>query len=351
MDDGLRYSLSEAQHERIFQNDIRPVYLRTGNPLPSAPAAIILGGQPGSGKSGLLVAADKQLRQDGRTVVINGDDLRSFHPAYGRLQTEDPTNAARHTDRDSGRWVEKLINAVAAERVNMVIESTMRRPEVFRGTARGLLAKGYHVEAHALAVPEPLSWQGVHLRYERMLSQGNAARFTVREAHDAGAAGMLNTLRAIEQDRLAHRVQISTRDKRVLYDNRLVDDTWQQPPNAAGVVVVERRRMRNPEEQREVAATWKTIIGLMTERAAGPPAIHQVRRTAQADARRSSEAQTANLDLAARPPTLFAARLRTWRESRQAEKANLAGPQKPDKKAKQEDRPAPRTSRSSDPSP
>lgn len=200
-------------------------------------------------------------------------------------------------------------------------------------------------------MPEPLSWQGVHLRYERMLSQGAAARFTVREAHDAGANGMLDTLRSIEQDRLADRIQISTREKQVLYDNRLVDDIWQQAPRAADVVLAERRRPRTPEEQREVATTWQSIVGMMTERAADPVAIDQVRQIARADATRFSEPQITSLDLAARPPTPFVERLQAWRESRRAEQANHSEPPKPSEDARHEDRPASGTSRSSDPSP
>jgi len=206
----LRYALTDEQHERIFQRLVLPTMLPPSGSVVS-PVAVILGGQPGAGKTRLLNTAARELQMRGPLAVINGDDLRSFHPACPALQRDDPLNAAHLTDHDSGRWVEKLIAAARDRRVNLVIESTMRRPEVFICTGGQLLAAGYQVEAWAMAVPERLSWQGVHQRYEAMLAAGSAARFTVREAHDAGAAGMLDTLGRIEQDGLAGRVMVGTR--------------------------------------------------------------------------------------------------------------------------------------------
>ena len=189
-DDPLRHALPEAEHERIFRQRIVPSLFDRTRPV-DTPTAIILGGQPGAGKTAIQMRARKDLEQLGSTVVISGDDLRSFHPAYARLQRSAPATAAFHTDRDSGRWVEMAITEAIDHKVNIVIESTMRDPLVLESTAAKLRANGYQIEARALAVNERLSWQGVHQRYEAMMAAGRAARFTVRASHDAGAAGML----------------------------------------------------------------------------------------------------------------------------------------------------------------
>ncbi len=113
-DDRLRYALADDSHEHIFQRRVLPRLLPVSG-SGGVPIAVILGGQPGAGKTRLLHDASNELRAIGATVVINGDNLRSFHPAYARLQQSDPLSAARYTDHDSGRWVEKLI-AAAQER-------------------------------------------------------------------------------------------------------------------------------------------------------------------------------------------------------------------------------------------
>ncbi|MGK9086593.1 zeta toxin family protein [Brucella intermedia] len=108
------YALSEAQHERIFRNIIVNDYFAPEAKASIRPTDIILGGQPGAGKTSLLKPAERDLNALGNTITINGDDLRVFHPQYRSLQEKDAENAARYTDLDSGRWVEKLIAEDAA---------------------------------------------------------------------------------------------------------------------------------------------------------------------------------------------------------------------------------------------
>ena len=266
-DDRLRHALPEETHERIFRQAIVPDVLPASAPLVS-PTAVILGGQPGAGKTALLHQATQDLARLGPTVVINGDDFRSYHPSYGELQRTDPLNAARYTDHDSGRWVEKLIAAAQEQRVNLVIESTMRRPEVFVRTGGQLRAAGYGLEARAMAVPERLSWQGVHHRYEAMLAAGGSARFTARDAHDAGASGMVETLARIERDRLADRVLLSTRAGTVIYDNALDGAAWRQPAAAAERLLEERSRPRTPAELGAIERGWVGVIDSMQRRQA-----------------------------------------------------------------------------------
>ncbi len=338
-DDRLRHALPEDRHEHIFQRRVLPSLLPVSG-SGGVPIAVILGGQPGAGKTRLLNDASSELQAIGATVVINGDNLRSFHPAYARLQETDPLNAARYTDHDSGRWVEKLIAAAQERRVNLVIESTMRRPDVFIRTGGELRSAGYQIEARALAVPERLSWQGVRQRYEATLAVAGAARFSAREAHDAGAAGMLDTLGRIEQDRLADRVLITTRTGAVLYDNRLENGTWREAPRAAEVVQAERSRPRTSEELREVERVWSGILESMRDRRAPADELARVRRQATEDLQvfqaqasplhgaPSRGALGSALDALARherqaalpdtPHTPLAERLRSWQEAKAA---------------------------------
>lgn len=277
------YALSEQQHERIFRQVIIGDYFASGDAPSPYPTAVILGGQPGAGKTALLDPAYKDLCAIGPTVVINGDDLRSFHPEYQRLQSKDPENASQLTNHDSGRWVEKLIAEGIERRVNLVIESTMRNPEVFSMTSERLREGGYNVEARAIAVNERVSWQGVHTRYEGMIASGALPRFTVREAHDAGVNGMLVTLRRIEDDKLANRVLIGTRGGAVIYDNRLEEGVWQAPPGAVRVVEHERNRARTAFELEAFSADWQMVLSKMDRRHASQVEVDTVRDTAIQD--------------------------------------------------------------------
>ena len=52
----------------------------------AAPELIMVGGQPGAGKTAATVQAVRDLMRHGDGVAyINGDELRPFHPQYAAL--------------------------------------------------------------------------------------------------------------------------------------------------------------------------------------------------------------------------------------------------------------------------
>lgn len=259
MPDPKGYALSEVQHETIFRRDVIPEYFSDLPAAPHQPTAVILGGQPGSGKSALLDRATQDLQASGATVVINGDDFRAFHPAYTHLQRTDPENAAFFTDRDSGLWVEKTIAHAKSLGVNVVIESTMRNPATFEKTSESLRDAGYRIEARAMAVPAAESWQGVHLRYEGMLERGEQGRFTKREAHDAGYVGVPLTLQAIQKNGWADRISLEVRSGEIIYDNRQSQGRWMSQLQASEVLERERSRPRTTAEIQQHEHRWQKI--------------------------------------------------------------------------------------------
>ena len=259
MADRQKFALTDKEHQKIFEKLVVPVYFSDIGKHPDEPSAVILGGQPGAGKSALLDRATADLEATGSTVVINGDDFRIFHPAYARLQQDDPENAAYFTDHDSGRWVEKTIEHGKTLGVNLVIESTMRNPDTFEKTSENLRKSGYMVEARAMAVPAAESWQGVHMRYEEMLARGEQGRFTKREAHDAGYEGVPRTLEAIEKNAWADRVTLENRSGAIIYENHRKDGQWANEPGARSALEAERTRPRSVEEADQYAQRWKLV--------------------------------------------------------------------------------------------
>lgn len=75
MDEANRYQLSPEAHERIFREEIIPE-LTAGLRGADQPAAVVLGGQPGAGKSAMQSAAEKEFHSRGGALAIVGDDLR-----------------------------------------------------------------------------------------------------------------------------------------------------------------------------------------------------------------------------------------------------------------------------------
>jgi hypothetical protein len=123
-----RYRLSPDKHRAIYESRIAPLLFAQAAPV-ARPTALVLGGQPGAGKSALLASAHAEFDRHGGLIEIIGDDLRAFHPRYSELQRQDDRTAAFFTDRDSGRWIEMAIADAAARRCNVAVEGTMRLPD------------------------------------------------------------------------------------------------------------------------------------------------------------------------------------------------------------------------------
>jgi len=211
-------------------------------------------------------------------VQIEGDALRDYHPEYARLMLKDDSTAAFYTDRDSGRWVEKAIAYAKEQRVNLVIEGTMRNPDVVASTMKSLREAGYEIDARALAVNWQLSEQGIIQRYEHQKADRGVGRMTTPEAHKAAYDGMLNTLERIEREKLADRVTIYRRGNEAIYTNTLENGQWTHEPHARTAVEAERERPMTFLERKEYASGFDKIADMLSrpERQASVNEVRQI---------------------------------------------------------------------------
>ena len=181
----MKYSLelSDSQKERIFEK-IKKKYTREQFPS-SNPQGVILGGQPGSGKSGL----PKQIIQEFKEafIFISTDDLRLYHPAYESLQQNPETvqNAANDVSIYANYWTEKLIKYCIENKYNLIIDSTLGgKVQSNYDTIDMFIENGYQVHLRVMSVPAIISKLSIFLRYEEQLTEKGFARWTRMEDHD-----------------------------------------------------------------------------------------------------------------------------------------------------------------------
>lgn len=260
--------LTEAENERIFQRRVLPAFIAAeqGSPLPKAREAVVLGGQPGSGKTGQLEASAANLKTRGATWVINGDDFYAFHPAYRELQRKHGAEAAHMVKDEASVLVKKTMEAAKERGVNIVFESTMRQPEVVQSTLQGLRDKGYSVHAKVLAVKEQASWQGNHMRFETLSLHGAYPRLTSRDTHDAGVKGVLKTIAGIEHKGLADRLTVHQRNGKVIHDSEQQQYKSASKSPASDAIVKERDRQWSTTEVARHTKNWQTIEALAVKR-------------------------------------------------------------------------------------
>ena len=230
------------------------------------PKAILLGGQPGSGKSALAAEAAREFRGNGGAVVIDADRMREENPRYKQLSKEDPQNAADRTHKEAGEWATRLTMAAVDGRRNLVVDGTMRSPENIRELTNRLKENGYEVEARVMAVNPETSMTRARLRFEEQVAERGTGRFVNREQHDAAYTGMVESVRTLEREKLADTVRLYDANQRPVYENKLERGEWQKSPEAAQALQQERSREWTHAERRDYVSALYEINTLAKQR-------------------------------------------------------------------------------------
>lgn len=259
------FQLEPGKHAALYQKIERQHFIGT-QPV-DRPQAIILGGQPGAGKSGLLEASKHDFA-DQNVVTINGDELRYYHPQYRAIQKADERRFAELTDPHARLWTKQLFDRTIDTHRNVVFEGTMREVGPITETMRRLRRAGYFVVARVIAASARDSMAGIHRRYEEQKAAKGFGRWSNVQAHDEAYQGMPVTVECIEQHQLADRLEVYDRRGRAIYENSLSGHDWARQPAARAAIEAERQRQLSPDECLQTQAEWATILAMMASRRA-----------------------------------------------------------------------------------
>lgn len=213
------------------------------------PVVVIVGGQPGAGKTDVADLVQAALDRRGGAVRVCRDLYKAAHPRYGALLAADVRTAGVKVRPDTRRWQAVVEDYVRTHRFDAVVESALADAGDFRTSAAAYRRAGHRIEVVAVATAEALSQLGIVDRFLTEAVDGGG-RYVSWENHDSCAGGMLATLAVIEAEQLADRITVVRRDGTVLYDNEVTDGTWRRRPAADRAVSYERSR---PWTARETA--------------------------------------------------------------------------------------------------
>jgi hypothetical protein len=218
--EGASYGLSAAKLEEIFQRIIVPDYLlRSGPESQQQPEVVLLGGQPGAGKSTTAFQLQREFADRGGLVCVTWDDFRPFHPSYEQLLRERPADMPNVTRPAARWWQDRAADYLRTYRYNTLLEGGFRDPDSVLATARDFQDAGYQVHVSALAVPAELSRLGIIERFARQVETAGTGRWTTAASHDADYVGTQEVLRLAQSSESVSRISLWTRDG-LVYDNR-----------------------------------------------------------------------------------------------------------------------------------
>ncbi|WP_304333697.1 zeta toxin family protein [Conchiformibius steedae] len=175
------YNLHEDVNKKfpfIWKSLIRKSQARFQN----QPAAILLGGQPGAGKSFATQKICGLLNDD--VMVINGDEFRNFREGYEEICRIYGKDSAKYTADFAGAMVQKVRDEAIKNRFNIIIEGTFRTAETPISEAANFRQNGYTVDVVICTCSKQISSQSILERAKKDEEMGLFARYTPQEHHD-----------------------------------------------------------------------------------------------------------------------------------------------------------------------
>ncbi len=170
------------------------------------PLAFILGGQPASGKSKLAKEFMGNFSND-NILFVNGDIYREFHPNRQEL-INNPLSYSKETQIFSNVFTENLIREAIENKYNIMVEGTMRNPQVPYNTAKMFKENGYEVEILAISAPSIFTELGLYNRYQEEINFQGWGRLAEIESHNSAVSGILSSLDLLYNEKAADKIHL-----------------------------------------------------------------------------------------------------------------------------------------------
>lgn len=241
--------LSKEQLQRFLSDTVIPEYGLNELASHEKPKAIVLAGQPGSGKGSLVRAAEREFGDD--VLVIDPDRLRTTLPGVGELQASDPFGWPQETNKDAFRLANGLRDAGVEKRVNLVIDGSMSDAGNSIRTIEALQKKGYEVEVRAISTHWLESELGIDRRFTSQIDENGVARDVDMGFHNRVYNDLPGNLEKVAE-RTGVQVRIYDRELNEIYNNR-------RDVGSPSEVLRETRtgRMEDPEVRQRLSEDWK----------------------------------------------------------------------------------------------
>ncbi len=202
------YEVSEEKLDKIIDEIYsKMVFEKTPQ---EHPIAIIVGGQPGAGKSGLI---DKTYAEIENSIVLDVDDFRYFHPQIEEILEKYPNDLATFTITFVNRIFKKILDKLIAKKYNLIMQKTLKDDEVIYDTNVPLCKAGYVIALRVLAVSELESKLSTLERSLAVKRTVGYCRWTPIKNQDYACNGLAPTTKAIFASDYCDIVQIYKRNQ------------------------------------------------------------------------------------------------------------------------------------------
>lgn len=206
------YKISDEEINAIAQK-VEKLYTYGKSPVEN-PTCVIVGGQCGSGKSGLMAYSGKMF-PDYNVILLEDDGLRKYFPNEEQISQEYPNEYIAITNQLTNKLTSYLFNKLASEHYNLVFHQTLKNNRIVDEGMEMLLNNGYYLIVRGLAVSEYESRMSM---IERCLKQKELTgyyRYVTVDDHNNTYNGMPMTIEYIENSEKYDVLEIFKRGKNI----------------------------------------------------------------------------------------------------------------------------------------
>ena len=208
-----KYNLTKDEFENMY-NETRRLIFSNCLPEKGKPTAIITGGQPGSGKSGIVVKSRLDFANNNKEVIVlDVDTYRGLYKNADLLAKEFPQYYSEITDPIVGKIMSRLADETLYKGYNFIFEGTMGNTKMIDSVKNS--NTDYNIIARILGVSRFESLLSIFERYIEMNKTMGFGRLTTIDAHDIRYENYTNIANTLEEQEIEVEVYKRTVDKKI----------------------------------------------------------------------------------------------------------------------------------------
>ncbi len=241
-----------------------------GKPSLTLPRLILIGAQPGAGKSRVAARAEKELEALGAPVSADIDEIRPIHPQIEDIFEVSPFKMSALINKDCWGWTSQLLLDARHAKNNVVYQATIRQANRIEELVRDFQKDGFAVDMYVVAANAKHSVYGIFRRFEDAVQKFEMGipvipRWVPIPFHNAVYKDFPQNVDYLAENARLERVGVFSRDGKDLYfsEDRLIHR------GAGDALVKEQQRLWSTEERGDHSNAWKVLLERIETRSAG----------------------------------------------------------------------------------
>lgn len=174
--------------------------------------AVILGGQTGAGKTGLVNLTNREAILNNQAYyLIDDDQYRKFYPHYDEIMAECPEYATILTAIGSGPVTPKIMKFASDNGLNFIFDGTMKNTRICETAKKW---KNYNITYKVMATSRMESLLSIFERNAYLRRNGFGRPISV-DAHDETYNGLPSTIKTMEEEQGTNNIEIYIRGESI----------------------------------------------------------------------------------------------------------------------------------------